>query len=59
MVGVKEGLIKELNIIPFDLTPKAIDEDHPLVIAQHPAELGQQGPMGISLGSCKKILGNQ
>lgn len=61
MVAVKEDQIKELKIIPFDLTPTAVDEHDHLVIPQHPVsskESTQQDPIGISLGSVKKIKGS-
>ena len=60
MVAVKEDKIKELNIHPFDLTPTMASEDDQLIIPQHPLtkDYKQATPLGISLGPCKKILGN-
>ena len=60
MIGVKEDKIKELEICPFDLTPNAVTENDQLVIPQHPLtkDYKEQNPLCISLGPCKKILGN-
>ena len=60
MIAVKEDKIKELNVHPFDLTPTVISEDDQLIIPQHPLtkDCKQATPMEISLGPCKKILGN-
>ena len=60
MIGVKEDKMKELNVHPFDLTPTVVAEDDQLVIPQHPLtrDYKQPTPLGISLGPCKKILGN-
>ena len=60
MIAVKEEKIKELNIHPFDVSSAAVAEDDQLMIPQHPfnQDSQQQDPMGISLGPCKKVMGN-
>ena len=60
MIAVREDKMKELNVHPFDLTPGAVAEDDQLIIPQHPLtkDYKQPTPLGISLGPCKKMLGN-
>ena len=60
MIGVKEDKIKELKIRPFDLKPNAVTENDQLIIPQHPLakDCKERIPLSISLGPCKKILGN-